>query len=168
MKKSWRVVITLMLLTIPFALGLLVTYEKIPYDWISMMEIQPSYRAMEDPLPLPENSVPVQGAVSVPGVGSPQNPLETTEESLAAGKDLYAVHCAICHGEDGKGQGSVSVFFNQVEPSDLTTNQKVIENDGAVFLTISQGVDDTMPALKENLTIEERWQIVDYVQSLGE
>lgn len=168
MKKSWRVVITLMLLTIPFALGLLVTYEKIPYDWISMMEIQPSFRAMEDPLPLPEGSVPVQGAVSVPGLGSPQNPLEITEDSLAAGEELYAVHCAICHGDDGKGQGSVSVFFNQVDPTDLTTNPQVIENDGAVFLTISQGVEDTMPALKENLTIEERWQIVDYVQSLSE
>lgn len=50
------------------------------------MEIQPSYRAMEESLPLPKNSVPVQGAVSVPGLGSPQKQLETTEESLAAGK----------------------------------------------------------------------------------
>ena len=166
MKKHWRVVITLTALTVPFALGLLITYEVIPYDWISMMEIQPSFRAMEDPLPLPEGSVPVQGDVSVRGVGSPENPLEISEDSLQRGQELYNIHCAICHGEDGKGQGSVSVFFQDNPPTDLTAKPLVIENDGAVFLTISNGVQGKMPALRANLDIEDRWHIVHYVQNL--
>ena len=165
MKRSWRVLITMLVLTLPFAAGLLITYEKIPYDWISMMEIQSSHRAMENPLPLPENSVPVQGAVSVRGMGAPENPVEADEESIRKGKELYDLHCALCHGDQGKGQSMVAAFLQDPKPADLTTNQLVMENDGALFLTISQGVEDTMPALRQNMSVKERWHVVNYIQS---
>ena len=165
MKRRWRVLITMLLLTLPFAAGLLITYEKIPYDWISMMEIQSSHRAMEDPLPLPAGSVPVQGAISVKGLGAPRNPVEVSEESIQQGKALYDIHCALCHGEQGQGQSMVGAFLQDPQPADLTMNQLVMENDGALFLTISQGVEDTMPALRQNLSVEERWHVVNYIQS---
>ena len=166
MKRQWKILITLGVLTLPFALGLLITYEKVPYDWISMMEIQPNFRAMEDPLVPPEESVPIQGEVYVRGMGAPENPMEAGEESLALGKELYGIHCAMCHGADGKGQGSVSGFLRKVPPSDLTANLLVMENDGAVYMTITYGVEGGMPALHQNLTVRERWHIVNYVQSL--
>lgn len=168
MKRQWKILITLVVLSLPFALGLLITYEKVPYDWISMMEIQPNFRAMEDPLPLPEDSVPVQGEVYVRGMGSPENPVEATDESLAQGEALYGIHCAMCHGPEGNGQGSVSGFLREVPPPDLSAIPLVVENGGAVFMTISEGVEGAMPALHQNLTVRERWHIVNYVQSLTE
>ena len=29
------------------------------------------------------------------------NPLEVTEANLKAGSDLYAIYCAVCHGDKG-------------------------------------------------------------------
>lgn len=168
MKRQWKILITLGILTLPFVLGLLITYEKVPYDWISMMEIQPNFRAMEDPLPLPEDSVPVQGEVYIRGMGAPENPVEPSEESLSTGEALYLVHCAVCHGADGKGQGSVSGFLREHPPTDLTANPLVMDNAGAVYLTITEGVEGRMPALHQNLTVIERWHVVNYVQNLAE
>lgn len=168
MKKYWRIPITLVLLAAPFALGLLITYEVIPYDWISMMEIQRSFRPMEDPLPLPEESVPVQGEVYVSGTGDLENPIPADEESIARGKEMYEIHCALCHGADGTGQGTIAAYLQEKKPVDLTADNLVMNNDAAVFMTITDGVGDTMPALRGNLSVEDRWHVVNYIKSLGE
>jgi len=168
MKKHWRVMITLAVLTAPFALGLLITYEVIPYDWISMMENQRSFRAMEEPLPLPENSVPVQGEVYISGTGDLDNPIDADEDSIQRGKELYDIHCALCHGSDGKGEGTIAAYLNDKKPADLTEDNLVNNNEGAIFMTITDGVGDTMPALRGNLSVEGRWHIVNYIQSLQE
>lgn len=168
MKKLWRVVITLGILGAPFALGLLITYEVIPYDWVSMMEIQPNFRAMEDPLPPPEGSVPIQGEVYASGTGRLENPVPLTDSSIARGKELYDIHCALCHGPQGKGDGTVAAYLQEKKPVDLTQNNQVMENDGAVFMTITDGVGKTMPPLRLNVSVEGRWHIVNYLKTLRE
>ncbi len=40
-------------------------------------------------------------------------------------------------------------------------------SDGAIFLTITNGIAGRMPPLKENLPdASERWDVVNYVRSL--
>jgi len=160
-----RVLITLAILATPFILGLLITYEVIQLNWISLMEIQPSFRPMEDPLPLPERSVPVQGAVSIQGLGSPDNPVPADDVSLQRGEILYQLHCALCHGESGEGDGPIAGFLDW-QPADLSTPGLVMSNDGAIFLTITNGIPDRMPALRENLLVRERWDVVNFVRNL--
>ena len=58
---------------------LLFTYDVIKLEWISFMEVQPSYRQMENPLPVPESSIPVEGPVTIPGLGAPENPMPGDE-----------------------------------------------------------------------------------------
>ena len=48
-----RIAITIGAFLAILALGLLLTYQVIHVDWITFMEIQPSFRPMEDPLPIP-------------------------------------------------------------------------------------------------------------------
>ena len=36
------------------------------------------------------------------------NPLERTEANLAQGEALYQVYCGMCHGPEGKGDGSIT------------------------------------------------------------
>jgi hypothetical protein len=55
---------------------LLFTFDMVKVDWISFMEIQPSYKPMENPLPVPAQSIPVEGAAFVPGMGAPVNPIK--------------------------------------------------------------------------------------------
>ncbi len=161
-----RIAITLGILSLPLIVGLLFTYEKVKVDWISFMEIQPSYRPMEDPLPVPADSVPIEGPAYVKGVGSPVNPVEADAVSLERGKILYNIHCALCHGEDGKGQGPIAPFLRQHPPADLTSAVVKEDSDGAIFLVITNGVEGAMPALRENLTVRERWDVVNYLRTL--
>jgi mono/diheme cytochrome c family protein len=83
------------------AVILLFTYDVIKLEWISFMEVQPSYRQMENPLPVPERSIPVEGAVTIPGMGLPQNPMPGDEASTIRGQELFAAHCQMCHGQTG-------------------------------------------------------------------
>ncbi|MDT8898215.1 c-type cytochrome [Thermanaerothrix sp. 4228-RoL] len=164
-----RLLIVLVILASPLALGLLFTYDIIKIDWISFMEIQPSYRVMEDPLPLPPRSVPVQGAAYIPELGAPVNPVPADEASLARGKAYYDVACALCHGPEGKGNGSFSGFLVVYPPANLVApdaNARQL-SDGAIFLTITNGIEGRMPALIENLPDPRmRWDVVNYVRHL--
>jgi mono/diheme cytochrome c family protein len=166
-----RIAITLAILALPLILGLLLTYQIIHVDWISFMEIQPSFRPMEDPLPVPPGSVPIEGAAFVPGAGSPVNPVEAGPDSIARGQPLYEINCEVCHGKDGKGGAPLAEKMIR-KPADLTGENVATLSDGEIFLIITNGVQPPsgtkggMPALRENLTVKDRWDTVNYVRNL--
>ena len=150
-------------------LGTLVlfTYDVLKIDWIGFMEVQDSFRPMEDPLPLPAHSVPIEGAAYIPGLGAPENPVEADADSLVRGELLFGVNCAQCHGASGEGNGVIANFLETKKPADLTSDLIQEKSDGAFFLTISSGVPNTMPALNENLTVRQRWDVVNYIRTFG-
>ena len=145
---------------------LLFTFDVVKIDWISFMEIQPSYKQMENPLPPPERSIPVEGAISIPGMGAPENPTVADEASVTRGKELFALHCQMCHGPAGEGNGTIAPFLLKFKPANLTTEVVQSKSDGSIFLTISDGLEGRMPALNENLTVPERWDVVNFVRTL--
>ena len=144
---------------------ILFTYDYIKIDWISFMEIQPSYKAMESPLSVPSNSVPMEGAAFIPGAGSPVNPVTSDEVSLARGEQLFMINCVQCHGPAGAGDGVIGTFF-QFKPANLTAQAVQNKSDGSLFLTISTGVPGRMPPLNENLVVRDRWDVVNYLRTL--
>lgn len=154
-------------LTLGVLLGVLelFLFDVIKIDWISFMEIQPSYRPMENPLLPPERSIPVEGAVSIPGMGAPENPSTVDEASLTRGAELYAIHCQMCHGTTGEGNGPIAPFLAN-RPANFTTEVVQSKSDGSFFLAISNGIDGRMPALNENLTVSERWDVVNFLRTL--
>ena len=146
--------------------GLMVfTYDLIKIDWVSFMEIQPSFKPMDDPLPVAVKSIPVEGAAYVPGMGAPSNPVPADDVSLARGAQLFNINCVICHGDLGKGDGVIAAFF-EFKPADLTASAVQDLSDGAIFLTISNGVSGRMPPLNENLNVRDRWDVVNYMRTL--
>ncbi len=145
---------------------LLFTYDVIKIDWISFMEIQPSYKPMENPLPAPARSVPVEGAAYIPGMGAPVNPVPADEISVARGEQLFNINCSHCHGLAGKGDGQIAVFLANRKPADLTSDAVQTKSDGALFLVISNGVTGGMPALNENLSVRDRWDVVNFIRTL--
>jgi mono/diheme cytochrome c family protein len=143
---------------------LMFTYDVIKIDWPSFMEIQPSYRPMENPLPVPERSIPIEGAAYIPNMGAPANPTVADDASLTRGSELYAIHCKMCHGPEGQGNGSVAAFLAN-KPANFTTDVVQSKSDGSFFMTITNGVDGRMPALNENLTVSERWDVVNFLRT---
>ena len=149
-----------------FGVMLLFTYDIIKIDWVSFMEIQPSYRPMEDPLPPPDRSIPIEGAIAIPNMGAPENPMPADKDSVTRGAELYAIHCQMCHGTTGEGGGPIAPFLVNFKPADLTTDVAQSKSDGSIFLTITNGLEGRMPALNENLTVSERWDVVNFLRTL--
>ena len=122
---------------------------------------------MENPLPPPERSIPVEGAIAIPNLGAPENPVPADEVSVTRGAELFAIHCQMCHGVGGEGNGTVAAFLIKYKPANLTLPVVQDKSDGAIFLTITNGVTDRMPPLNENLTVRERWDVVNFIRTLS-
>lgn len=148
-----------------FGVLMLFTFDIIKIDWPSFMEIQPSYRPMENPLPVPERSIPVEGPIVIPGMGLPQNPTKADDASIARGAELYNINCKMCHGQTAQGNGPIAAFLAN-KPANLTSPVVQSKSDGSIFMTITNGVAGKMPALNENFTVSERWDLVNYVRTL--
>jgi len=152
------------LVLIPFVVGLLFTYELIKIPFTSDMGDQISVSYQEGPRLLPpDDAVPVQGLSVIPEE-FPVNPVPADEVSLQRGQILFGIHCQVCHGEQGHGDGPLASYFDRT-PQNLTGPQITAEFDGSVYLTIIQGFGQ-MPSLTENLTPRERWDVVNYVRTL--
>jgi len=143
----------------------LFAYDVIKIDFVSFMEIQPAFQPMYDPLPVPTDSIPIEGPAYVAALGPPANPVPTDADSVARGSELFNVTCSQCHGTGGKGDGTIASFI-QNKPADLTSLAVQSLSDGAIFETISTGIQGKMPALNENLTVRERWDVVNFVRTL--
>ena len=159
--------VLVLLFAVGSVLGILMlfSYDVIKLEWITFMEIQPSYRPMEDPLPVAEGSIPIEGAAYIPGMGAPANPIPVDETSISNGGELYALNCAMCHGAKGQGDGVIGAALVN-PPADLTSARVVGLSDGAVFVTISAGVPGRMPNLNENLKVRQRWDVVNYIRAV--
>jgi len=148
----------------PFIIGLLFTFEIIKIRFPTDMGEQASIGYQEGPRRLPpEGAVPVQGLSVIPEE-FPVNPVPGDETSLQRGTILYGIHCQVCHGEQGHGDGPLGSYFDRT-PQNLTTAQITSEFDGSVYLTIVKGFGQ-MPAFAENLTQRERWDVINYVRTL--
>ena len=151
--------------SLALAVVLLFTYDIIKIDWPSFMEIQPSYRQMENPLPVPERSIPIEGPIAIPGMLPPENPVEADEASIARGAELYEIHCKMCHGATAEGNGPIAPFLAN-KPANLTTPIVQSKSDGSMFLTLTNGVEGKMPPLNENLLVPDRWDLVNFIRTL--
>lgn len=153
------------LILTPFIIGLLCTFEVIKIPIGTDMANQPSidYQAGPRLLP-PDGAVPVQGLAVIPEE-FPVNPVPADPVSLQRGNILYGIHCQLCHGEQGHGDGPLATYFTQT-PQNLVGPEITAEFDGSVYLTILQGFGQ-MPSLAENLTTRERWDVINYVRTLA-
>lgn len=112
------------------------------------------------------------------------NPFQRTEANLAQGQALYQVYCAVCHGPEGKGDGSITkdrtleAESRQLEnyppppsyaKSDGTNSSRggamADLTDGKIYHTITYGLN-MMGSHASQLSPDERWKVVMYVREL--
>lgn len=99
------------------------------------------------------------------------NPLPVTVPTLEQGKTLYLNMCSHCHGNEGKGDGSIVKMEKFPAPPSYSTGTSSRGGsmkdltDGKIFHTITYGVN-LMGPHKYQLTPEQRWKIVMYVHEL--
>lgn len=99
-----------------------------------------------------------------------------SEESAKQGAQVYEdLGCANCHGESGRGNGSSAPMLKHesgqhLRPADLTKRWTFHGGPARedMFRAFTTGLNGTpMPSYAESLEVEQRWQLVDYLVSLG-
>jgi len=104
----------------------------------------------------------------------------TSPESIAKGKKLFhdADRCSECHGQDGKGDAVKRLKDDagaRTWPRNLTKpwTFRASNDPKDIFTRVTVGIQGTqMPSFadeksKKKLSIEERWHVANYVQSLA-
>lgn len=107
------------------------------------------------------------GWIIPPNGATETSPHAVTDATIAAGKKLYTSKCERCHGVAGKGDGPDGnpQFAHDM---DLTKGDDAAQNpDGVVFYKIWNGRSSPrMPAFSEQISQDQAWTIVSYVQTL--
>jgi mono/diheme cytochrome c family protein len=91
-----------------------------------------------------------------------QNPYHSTQRTLVEGEALFRTYCLVCHGEKGKGDGPIAGKI-PTPPSYLSAPLMQYPA-GRIFHVISLG-SGKMPSYASQLSADERWKIVTYVQT---
>lgn len=95
-----------------------------------------------------------------------QSPLDSLSRdmNLAKGKELYDVNCAICHGNNGNGMGTL-VKREKIlgVPSYDDAGRNI--NVGSTFHVIQYGLN-SMGSYASQMNTTEMWQVSEYVMQL--
>jgi mono/diheme cytochrome c family protein len=95
-----------------------------------------------------------------------KNPIPASAEVLAEGRAHFADHCAICHGNNGRGQTMLGSGLYP-KPPDLRTTDTQEMADGELFYVIENGIRlSGMPAFGGEHSADESWKLVDFIRHL--
>jgi mono/diheme cytochrome c family protein len=98
-----------------------------------------------------------------------RNPVIATTEVLAGAMAHFADHCALCHGNDGKGETLIGRGLYP-KPPEMTAPATQQLTDGELYYIIENGVRLTgMPAFGEepgNMENKESWDLVHFIRHL--
>jgi len=87
-----------------------------------------------------------------------RNPFEKDPNAVAAGRILFELRCAECHGENADG-GKKGPSLRAVEIQDA--------EPGAIFWILTNGVVRKGMPVWSKLPEPQRWQLVSFIKSLG-
>ncbi len=99
-----------------------------------------------------------------------RNPIPLAPAILADARAHFADHCAVCHGNDGKGQTQIGRNLYPKAP-DMASSATQLLSDGELFYIIKNGVRLTgMPAWGEDNSEHDResWKLVHFIRHLPE
>jgi len=145
-----------------------------PFNWMddqakiipqSMSEIFADARGMR----LPVEGTVARGFIPYPFMGETNpkevlsNPYFPAKENLELGQRKFLTYCSPCHGNYGDGDSRLAGQFPN--PPTLHSDRARSFEDGMIYHIITNG-QNVMPSYASQVTREERWAIVNYIQVL--
>ena len=128
------------------------------------MDQQPAFKPYQEPVLVPPvTAVPFSATEIVSRSVDLQNPVAPGAASLAQGKTLFAIDCALCHGETSVQPGLVG---DKLKPPPPGLNHELLKerSDSQLFNAITNGFG-RMPPFRAKLSPQERWHLVNYLRS---
>ena len=96
----------------------------------------------------------------------PENPVPSTADSIAVGRQRYVFMCRECHGNTGLGDGDMAHAGGDIP--DFTDDVWLHgSSDGEIFLVIKEGVTADMQPYADRLDDEDIWHVVNYLRTLA-
>ena len=97
------------------------------------------------------------------------NPVPADETSIGRGGEIFATHCANCHGDGGMGDGPAAAELDPAPAAIAHTSQML--GDDYQYWRISEGgemepFNSGMIAWKGIIDEDARWDVINYVRSL--
>jgi mono/diheme cytochrome c family protein len=146
-------------------------YEAVGYKAYTEVDFLPNGMEAQTP---PKNTIPrgfipyayentLEGKELARLMVSPLDSIQL-EKNLVVGKELYAIYCAVCHGNAGKGQGTLvkrEKILGVPGYADAARNITV----GTSFHTIQYGLN-SMGSYASQMNTKEMWQVSEYVMKL--
>ena len=171
--KGFKMRRLLLLLTI-----LLLPATVLAWPWSTDMMNQPSIKPQEGEMfPFPSRSIPIMGIptkiANREAAQNLKNPFPVSDASLKQGRRLFRIYCAACHGLTGKRDTPVA---DKIGAIDLTDDYvQATLSEGHIWGTITFGsaimpaygvpTADPMKGGSNDLSVEERWHVVNYVKN---
>lgn len=100
------------------------------------------------------------------------NPLAGDATATAEGEVIYARECQRCHGAEGRGDGEDAGDYTDPPPADFTAAHTADWTDGYLFWRVTEGGRNNtfksgMPAFESDLSEDDRWRVITYIQTLA-
>ena len=109
-----------------------------------------------------------QNSGGSPEAAKVKNPVASSPQSIAKGKELFSKNCRFCHGAEAKGNGPMAP--QGTHPSDLTdATWDRGPSDGEIFAVIRDGAGPKfdMKGYKSKMTETDIWNVVNFLRSVG-
>lgn len=87
--------------------------------------------------------------------------------NLQHGEQLYATHCASCHGASGNGKGPLASSMEPPPVDFLDTARYARRTLYGLYNTITQGVPETAMSSYHTLSDKDRWSLAFFVGQLA-
>ena len=92
-------------------------------------------------------------------------PVPVTPERIVTGQRKFTVYCAVCHGVAAFGGSTVAQDMGAPRPPSLRNAEMLVEPAAYFFVVATHG-KGRMPAYAPQLTTDERWDVVAYIERL--
>jgi mono/diheme cytochrome c family protein len=145
-------------------------YEPVGYETYGEYEVFPNQQEAMLPVlgTVPRGYAPYEYPDTKKGSDAAKkelkNPLEVTQKNLDAGKELYTIYCAVCHGHKGDGNGILMQREKILGiPSWAATG--ILFTQGGVYHVQMYGLN-SMGSYASQTNELERWQITQHVMNL--
>ena len=98
---------------------------------------------------------------------SKPNPVKPTAEGIERAKKVFAVDCALCHGEDGSGKSDLASSMNLKLKDFRDPDTLKKRTDGEIYYIILNGAG-TMPAEGNRAKPDDLWNLVVYLRGFSD
>lgn len=127
----------------------------------------PAQQSAQQSAQEPQKKAPPASIVVPPDAAKKANPVKPTAKSIAEGKRVYGIDCAMCHGAKGDGKSDLASSMNLSLPDFRDPAALKSVTDGGLYYVIAKG-HKPMPDEEGRAKPVDIWNMVNYIRSLSE